>query len=338
MAKIIYLPLEHIESRYTVHMDRDMTDYLKRSNLDYIRIYPDFNDGSDKLPMRAGSFLDAEYTIRFKAAQIAELARLYRADIINDGDIIFSSDIWHPGLPESVAYMNYFTKKDVKLRGLIHAGSFTDTDFVRDMERWGKNFEDMIFDISDRVYCASEFIRQDIIKKRFVDPNKLQVTGLPLDVANINEIRNSIKDVVKEDIVVFNGRNVDEKQPWLFDQLKRRMTRPGIKFVNTLQENMSKEEYYKLLSKAKVVVSYALQENFGYGIAEAVMLGCAPVLPKRLVYPELYHKKYLYDTFDDSCRMVQYFIDNYDTVKPDLSNDTNLIINNDKIFSRWFNA
>ena len=28
MSKIIYLPLEHIESRYTVHMDRDITEYL----------------------------------------------------------------------------------------------------------------------------------------------------------------------------------------------------------------------------------------------------------------------------------------------------------------------
>ena len=49
----------------------------------------------------------------------------------DSGDVIWSSDLWHPGLPESIAYMNYFAKKDVKLRGLIHAGSFTDTDFVR---------------------------------------------------------------------------------------------------------------------------------------------------------------------------------------------------------------
>ena len=149
MSKIIYLPLEHIESRYTVHMDRDITDYLERSGKEYIRIYPDIPSPTT---MKAGSFLDAEFTIRFKAAQVAELARLYREDVIDSGDIIWSSDIWHPGLPESVAYMNYFAKKDVKLRGFIHAGSFTDTDFVRDMERWAKNFEDNIFDICAVIY------------------------------------------------------------------------------------------------------------------------------------------------------------------------------------------
>ena len=41
MSKIIYLPLEHIESRYTVHMDRDITDYLERLGKEYIRVYPD---------------------------------------------------------------------------------------------------------------------------------------------------------------------------------------------------------------------------------------------------------------------------------------------------------
>ncbi len=126
MSKIIYLPLEHIESRYTVHMDRDILTYLDESGEDYIRIYPDIPSPQT---MKAGSFLDAEFTIRFKAAQIAEVARLYREDTIDSGDIVWSSDLWHPGLPESIAYMNYFAKKDVKLRGLIHAGSWTDTDF-----------------------------------------------------------------------------------------------------------------------------------------------------------------------------------------------------------------
>ena len=37
--RIIYLPLEHIESRYTVHMDRDILKYLDDSGKEYIRVY-----------------------------------------------------------------------------------------------------------------------------------------------------------------------------------------------------------------------------------------------------------------------------------------------------------
>jgi hypothetical protein len=322
MSKIIYLPLEHIESRYTVHMDRDILKYLENSGKEYIRIYPDIPSPQK---MKAGSFLDAEFTIRFKAAQIAEVARLYREDVIDTGDIVWSSDLWHPGLPESIAYMNYFAKKNVRLRGLIHAGSFTDTDFVRDMERWAKNFEDNLFDIADEIYCGSDFIKDDIVKKRIIQPDKLVPTGFPLDTENLDKV----KKVEKENIVIFSGRNVDEKQPWLFKQMRDKIGDNHIRFINTLEHNFSKEEYYDLLAKAKVVVSFALQENFGYSVQEAVYLGCVPILPNRLVYPELYIEEYLYNTFDEACNMVSEII--YNEFEPPM-----VVRDFQESIQRWF--
>ena len=236
--------------------------------------------------------------------QIAEISAMFESGKINDGDTIFFSDIWFPGI-ESIAYMKYFTKKDVKITGIIHAGSFTDTDFVRDMERWAKNFEDIIFDISDTIYCASNFIKEDIIRKRMVDPNKLVVTGLPVDYSGLDYH----KGQTKENIVIFNGRLCDEKQPWLFDELEKQVNEKtngnlNARFIKTQEENLSKGEYYSLLGKRKAIVSYALQENFGFGVAEAVYLGCKPVLPNRLVYPELYPHKKLFDRFEESVDMV----------------------------------
>ena len=320
MGKIIYLPLEHIESRYTTHMDRDILKYLENSGREFVRVYPDIPSPKT---MKAGSFLDAEFTIRFKAAQIEEVARLYREDVIDSGDIIWSSDLWHPGLPESIAYMNYFAKKDVKLRGLIHAGSFTDTDFVRDMERVYKGFEEILFDITDTIYVASNFIKNDVIKKRIVDPNKIVVSGLPIDEKGLD-----LPKVEKEDIVIFNGRNVDEKQPYLFEIMKEKLP---YKFINTQQKNYTKEEYYNLLNKSKVVVSFALQENFGYGIQEAVKLGCVPVLPNRLVYPEIYPQQNLYNTFEESIKKVK------DAIEGNLSCPIPKIKTNKEIFKIWFN-
>ena len=40
MGKIIYVPLEHIEGRYTVHMDRDILNYLNVNNVPFVRVYP----------------------------------------------------------------------------------------------------------------------------------------------------------------------------------------------------------------------------------------------------------------------------------------------------------
>ena len=193
MSKIIYIPLEHIDGRYTVHMDRDIEKYLQDSNLEYVKIMPTY----ETPPLPEGQFLNAAFTSKFKSLQMAEISAMFERGEIADGDRFFFSDIWFPGI-ENIAYMKYFNKVDVKITGIIHAGSFTDTDFVRDMERWAKNFEDIIFDISDTIFCASEFIKQDIIKKRIVSPDKLVVTGLPVDYTGLD----SHKGQQKENIVV----------------------------------------------------------------------------------------------------------------------------------------
>lgn len=304
---IYYIPLEHIDQRYTVHLDRDIENYLNNNNIEYKKITAPKLDG--KLPK--GLFLDAAGTIKTKAHQMKQISDLYKSGKITDNDKFFFSDLWFPGI-ESIAYLNYFYKINPKITGIIHAGSFTDTDFVRDMERWAKNFEDIIFDISSKVFVASNFIKNDIIKKRIINPDKLFVSALPLD-AYISEFKTNKP---KEDIVIFNGRLCDEKQPWLFDRLAEQFKSYSIKFIKTQELNLPKDEYYNLLAKSKAVVSFALQENFGYGIAEAVELGCVPILPNKLVYPELYDKSYLYNTFDDACDMIEDIFINGNDIPP----------------------
>lgn len=319
---IYYLPLESIDMRYTTHLDRDFRRFLSNNYKGEHRVInAQTNYGYGVIS--AGSFLDAGLTIRTKTNQIYEIAKLYESGVIKDGDIIFTTDLWFPSI-ESVAYLNYFYKKDVKIRGVIHAGSFTDTDFVRDMERWAKNFEDMVFDISDKIFVASNFIAEDIIKKRMVDSNKIVVSGLPLDFEGISKYQNTNE---KENIVVFNGRNVDEKQPWLFEQLKSLL--PNYQYINTHELKLPKDEYYKLLSKAKVVVSFALQENFGYGIQEAVQLGCIPIVPNRLVYKEQFEPIYRYSNFLDCVEKVKL------AMNGDITQPTIPINNNQSIFELW---
>jgi len=41
MAKIIYVPLEHIPGRYTVHMDRDIMKHFSDNNIPMVKIYPE---------------------------------------------------------------------------------------------------------------------------------------------------------------------------------------------------------------------------------------------------------------------------------------------------------
>lgn len=61
----------------------------------------------------------------------------------------------------------------------------------------------------------------------------------------------------------------------------------------------SRSDYYRWLRQGAVVVSTALQENFGIAVVEAIRFGCLPLLPNRLSYPEIIppelHGRVLYD-------------------------------------------
>jgi len=65
----------------------------------------------------------------------------------------------------------------------------------------------------------------------------------------------------------------------------------------------SRSDYIAWLRRGAVMVSTALQENFGIATVEAVRHGCIPLLPDRLSYPEIipeaYHSACLYRDQDD---------------------------------------
>jgi glycosyltransferase involved in cell wall biosynthesis len=60
----------------------------------------------------------------------------------------------------------------------------------------------------------------------------------------------------------------------------------------------SRERYLNWLRQGAIVVSTALQENFGIAVVEAIRSGCMPLLPMRLSYPEIipaeFHDRILY--------------------------------------------
>lgn len=64
----------------------------------------------------------------------------------------------------------------------------------------------------------------------------------------------------------------------------------------------SREDYIHWLQKGDVVISTAIQENFGIAVIEAMYYGCIPLLPDRLSYPEILPKAFHSDSLYKSQR------------------------------------
>ena len=96
--------------------------------------------------------------------------------------------------------------------------------------------------------------------------------------------------------VALAGRNYRQQAPE-FETVRERL---GARVVHFGYADAT--QYEALLRQADVVVSTALHEFFGVAVVEAIYCGCFPVLPCRLVYPELlppsYHEACLYKDFE----------------------------------------
>ncbi|BBO80572.1 tRNA-queuosine alpha-mannosyltransferase domain-containing protein [Desulfosarcina ovata] len=87
--------------------------------------------------------------------------------------------------------------------------------------------------------------------------------------------------------------------PRIFDDARSRFADRIVQFGYAA----SRVDYTDWLRRGFVVVSCAIQENFGIAVVEAMRHGCLPLLPRRLAYPEIlpkeFHADFLYRDDDD---------------------------------------
>jgi glycosyltransferase involved in cell wall biosynthesis len=74
-------------------------------------------------------------------------------------------------------------------------------------------------------------------------------------------------------------------------------------------------DYARYLAMSDIVVSTAIQENFGFAIIEAMYCHTLPLLPKRLSYPEIlpkkFHEQFLYSSEEELASKLRRLLREY---------------------------
>ncbi len=308
MNNLWYLPLENLDKRYTILMDKQLCQAF--SDLDITNVRRIYGQELTQ-SIETGAFLDSDGTNYFKFSQLQEICKAFHNGEVKDGDVFFISDLWFPGLV-SIPYMAMFHKIKVKICGIFHAGSWTTTDYVALLKKWAHHTEVGWFELVSKIFVGTQFHKDEILKNKVCsNEDKIFVTGLPFDTKDICTDNRMQICQNKKDIVVFNSRLDDEKHPEAFDYVayKVSMVKPNVEFVKTMNLNLNKNEYFDLLARSKVIFSAADQENFGYGVLEGVALGNSIVVPNRLSYVEMYPHIFRYDSLTEATNLTLKFLD-----------------------------
>ena len=319
--RIIYLPLEPYQERYTVQLSAPKTGWLERrwieNNSPYVRI--DGTSLNDEI--KTGSVLDACGRGFWATSQIQKVLQMLNDGELGNEYVIYFDDFWHPGI-SALPYAFHLTKVQPKMFAMLHAQSIDQYDFTYPMRHWMRHFEIGIGKILSGIFVTSTCLRDLCLYNGIGSENTVHITGLPY---NSNEVKEHFPETLPErkNQVVFSSRWDKEKCPEFFLAVIDEIMKDGhadIKFIITtsakelrsnnpdllhllkrylreypdnleLREGQTKEQYYHNLLESKVQFNCADQDFVSWTLLEATTCGCWPIYPNYLSFPEALHNR-----------------------------------------------
>ena len=329
MTKKLYIvTLEPLEQRYT----KQWYSFWKKEFSKFFNVI--YIDGISKhQDIKTGRFLDVNQTNIWKAQQIMEIAYLFDIQAIKDDDIFLFMDGWNYAIT-ALKYMAQLQNIKIKIYAYFHAGSWDEWDFITQagFRQWASFDECAWLNAVDGSFVSTRFHKHLITSffNGFITWKDIHVVGFPMDWKK--EIKYVNQNWTKQDMIVFPHRLDKEKQPESLKWLKNHLSKYD--YMKTMEYKRTKKEYYEILQQAKISFSASLQETFGIGTVEALMLGAIPVVPYRLSYVELYEKRFLYKDMLEAKSKIAYFIKNYSKKNVQLA----IKRNQEKIYRQSLNA
>lgn len=305
MATLHLIDLEAVPTRYTGEWKDHVPELLRQANLDVV-VY----EGPTDIPQATtpGAFLNFGGTNIYKSSQMEQFSRAFTEGKVHAGDHVMFTDAWNPGILQ-VKYMSELLGIPVTTHGLWHAGSYDPADFLGRLvgnKPWVRHTEQAMFYAFDHNHFATDFhidlitdtlfpTEDQCVIDQMIKSKKIVRTGWPMEYTQgVIESKKPAGNK-KRDLILFPHRVAPEKQPEIFKDLAKTLGHK-YKFIVCQDQQLTKDEYHKLLHEAKIVFSANLQETLGISAYEGAIAGAFPLMPERLSYCEMYPEVFKYDS------------------------------------------
>jgi len=333
MKKVFYFGLEPLKARYTYQLSKEWmpaTFAPYSDKLEFIDVEGEWNSDEQ---IKVGAVLDAVGRGKFAMSQCSTFLDMLNHDCINNGDVIFLQDYWHPGI-ESILYALDLYGIEVEIYAMLHAQSVDEYDFTYPMRNWMRGFELGLDKRMTGIFVGSTIHKDQLRQAGFEAP--IHVVSLPLHLELAQaKYPGYDKYKRKKQNIVYSSRLDKEKNPFFmmevaekylneFNGAEWHVTTSGKEFksmlpgvIDALYEladrqprfkllnNLTKQEYYKELAEAKIQFNCALQDYVSWTVLESTTFGCDIVFPNFRSFPEFIPPNRLYTAFNVNSAVIR---------------------------------
>ena len=323
MRKLYYMGLEPYEARYTLQLQDWNTEAFEKRKLDYVVVPGDLL--TTKLSIITGQVLDAHGRSYFGMSQMMSLVKLMKEGEVTSEDCIFFEDMFQPGI-ESLPYIMDQVSEEHRPKVFVRclAQAIDPDDFVHvwGMDKWMSLYEKMVNEFVTGVLATNEEMVAHMKIAGWTAPI-YNISGLAFGK---DEVRRRLLELEefkpfeeRKMRVAFTARWDQEKQPDFYMDLieewyKRYGKKHGIEFCLlsggelrsnndsymkrtkklqkqkklVIHEDLSKNDYYRILNDTRVVFNCALQDWVSNTVSEGDALGCNVLFPAYRSFPETF--------------------------------------------------
>ena len=323
MRKLYYMGLEPYEARYTLQLQDWNTEAFEKRELDYVIVPGDLLTTDQSIV--TGQVLDAHGRSYFGMSQMMSLVKMMKEGEVTSEDVIYFEDMFQPGI-ESLPYIMDQVSEEHRPKVYVRclAQSIDPDDFVHvwGMEKWMGLYEKMVNEFVTGVLATNEEMVAHMKIAGWTAPI-YNISGLAFGK---DEVRRRLLELEefkpfeeRKMRVAFTARWDQEKQPDFYMDLieewyERYGKKHGIEFCLlsggelrsnndsymkrtkklqkqkklVIHENLSKNDYYRILNDTRVVFNCALQDWVSNTVSEGDALGCNVLFPAYRSFPETF--------------------------------------------------